>query len=519
MNKNKNNMNIPRFFCENQSEKIKNPLLVIRDISKSYRAKELFSGVDLTVNSNDRIAVVGANGIGKSALLKIIIGIEEADQGNIIKNKNLKIGYLPQETLWKSLQNTLLEEIYSVNMERLKLNSSHREGLVKNLLESFSFPEQFWQRRIKALSGGERTKLALAKILVSKPNLLILDEPTNHLDLRTIEWLEQFLLNWKKTMICVSHDRLFLDKMCDKTFELTKQGLQKYYCYYSEYVKEKQKRVEIQEKDYKNQQKYLKKQQEFIGRFRYKAATAGQVQSRIKQLKKIERLEKPKTDSNIKIAFDNIEKVCTKVLEINDLIIGGKQSPLFKIEGRIEANWGDKIGIIGNNGVGKSTLLKTIVNKRQLFTRKVKIGQGVRIGYYAQAHEELDPQKSILEEVASKTISNEEKIRNILGCLLLTQDETLKKIHQLSGGERAKVALAELVLQKSNFLILDEPTNHLDLPSKEVVTKMLKEYKGTILLVSHDRYILNEACNKIWEIKNKNLKEYLGNYKDYLYLK
>ncbi len=516
---NKNEIKIPRFFCEIQSEKIKNPLLVTRNISKSYGAEELFSGVDLTINSNDRIAIVGANGIGKSALLKIIIGIEETDEGYISKNKNLKIGYLPQETHWKSLQSTLLEEIYSVNMERLKLNSSRREGLVKNLLESFGFPEQFLQRKIKTLSGGERTKLALAKILVSKPNLLILDEPTNHLDLRTIEWLEQFLLNWKKTIICVSHDRLFLDKMCDKTFELTKQGLQKYYCYYSEYIKEKQKCVEIQEKNYKNQQKHFKKQQEFIDRFRYKAAIAGQVQGRIKQLKKVERLENPKTGSNIKIAFDDIEKVCTKVLEINDLIIGDKQSPLFEIEGRIEINWGDKIGIIGDNGAGKSTLLKTIINKHQLTTREARIGQGVKIGYYAQAHEELDPQKSILEEVASKTISNEEKIRSVLGCLLLTQDETAKKIDQLSGGERAKVALAELVLQKSNFLILDEPTNHLDLPSKEVVTNMLKEYKGTILLVSHDRYILNEACNKIWEIKNKNLKEYLGNYRDYLYLK
>ena len=192
---------------------------------------------------------------------------------------------------------------------------------------------------------------------------------------------------------------------------------------------------------------------------------------------------------------------------------------MFKTQNRIEVNWGDKIGIIGDNGTGKSTLLKTILHKHQHTTKEIKIGQGVKIGYYAQAHEELDPIKSILEEVASKTTSNEEKIRNVLGCLLFTQNETAKKINQLSGGERAKVALAELVLQKSNFLILDEPTNHLDLPSKEIITNMLKEYKGTILLVSHDRYILNEVCNKIWEIKNKNLKEYLGNYKDYLYSK
>ena len=525
---NKNEIKIPRFFCENSLKKIKNPLLVLRGISKSYETNDLFSGVDLTVNFNDRIAVVGANGIGKSALLKIIVGIEEADQGNIIKNKNFKIGYLPQETHWKSLQNTLLQEMRLVDIEALKLDKHRYKGLVQNLLESFGFSEQSWRREIKTLSGGERTKLAFAKILVSKPNLLILDEPTNHLDLRTIEWLEQFLLNWNKTIICVSHDRLFLDKICDKTFELTKQGLQKYYCPYSEYIKEKEKRVKIQEKNYKNQRKYFKKQQEFIDRFRYKAAIAGQVQSRIKQLARIERLENPKTSRDIKIAFDNIEKIRTKVLEMNDLIIGNKQSRLFEIQGRIEVNWGDKIGIIGDNGAGKSTLLKTIIGENENVAGMIKIGQaptpkglvwgqGVKIGYYAQAHEELDPEKTILEEVASKTIPDEEKIRNVLGCLLFTQNETDKKIDQLSGGERARVALAELILQRSDFLVLDEPTNHLDLPSKEVVTNMLKEYKGAILLVSHDRYILNKVCNKIWEIKNKNLKEYLGNYQDYLY--
>jgi ATP-binding cassette subfamily F protein 3 len=513
----KDNIKIPRFFYENSSEKIKNPILVLRNISKSYRAEDLFSDVDLTINSNDRIAVVGANGIGKSALLKIIIGVEEADQGNITKNKNLKIGYLPQETHWKSFENTLLQEIYSNGAKEMELNSHRYEGLVKNLLENFGFLEESWQRKIKTLSGGERTKLALAKILISKPSLLILDEPTNHLDLRTIEWLEQFLLNWNKTIICVSHDRLFLDKICDKTFELTKQGLQKYYCCYSEYIKEKQKQIEIQEKNYKNQQKYFKKQQEFIDRFRYKAAIAGQVQGRIKQLAKIERLEKPKTKSDIKIAFNDMEKTCTKVLEINDLIIGSESLPLFEIQDRIEVNWGDKIGIIGNNGTGKSSLLKSIIDKNQIVAGKVKIGQGVKIGYYAQAHEELDPKKTILEEVASKTIPDEEKIRNVLGCLLFTQNQTAKKIDQLSGGERARVALAELILQKSNFLVLDEPTNHLDLLSKEVVTNMLKEYKGTILLVSHDRYILNQVCNNIWEIKDKRLKAYLGNYKDYLY--
>ena len=513
----KNKIKIPRFFYENSLEKIKNPMLVLRNISKSYRAEGLFSDVDLTINFNDRIAIVGANGIGKSALLKIIIGAEEKDEGNITKNKNLKIGYLPQETHWKSLENTLLQEIYSNDAKEINMDSHRYEGLKENLLESFGFSEESLQRKIKTLSGGERTKLALAKILMLKPNLLILDEPTNHLDLRAIEWLEQFLLNWNKTILCVSHDRLFLDKICDKTFELTNQGLEKYYCRYSEYIKEKEKRVEIQEKKYKNQQKYFKEKQEFIDRFRYKATKAKGVQSVIKQLAKVEKLEKPKTKSDIKIAFDDINKTCTKVLEINDLVIGDELSPLFEIQNKIEVNWGDKIGIIGDNGTGKSSLLKFIVDKNQIVAGKIKIGQGVKIGYYAQAHEELDPEKTILEEVASKTIPDEEKIRNVLGCLLFSQDKTSKKIDQLSGGERARVALAELILQKSNLLVLDEPTNHLDILSKEVVTNMLKEYKGTILLVSHDRYILDKVCDNIWEIKNKNLKQYLSSYNDYLY--
>jgi ATP-binding cassette subfamily F protein 3 len=516
MNKN-NNFKIPKFFYENSLEKIQNPMLVLRNISKSYRAEGLFSDVNLTINSNDRIAIVGANGIGKSALLKIIIGAEEEDEGSITKNKNLKIGYLPQETHWKSLDNTLLQEIYSVDAKEINMDSHRYEGLVENLLQSFGFSEESWQRKIKTLSGGERTKLALAKILTLKPNLLILDEPTNHLDLRAIEWLEQFLINWNKTILCVSHDRLFLDKIFDKTFELTNQGLEKYYCRYSEYIKEKEKRVGIQEKNYKNQQKYFKEKQEFIDRFRYKATKAKGVQSVIKQIEKIEKLEKPKTKSDIKIAFDDIDKTCTRVLGINDLIVGDEQAPLFEIQNKIEVNWGDKIGIIGDNGTGKSSLLKAIINKNNQVFGKIKIGQGIKIGYYAQAHEELDYEKTILEEVASKTIPDEEKIRNVLGCLLFSQDKINKKIDQLSGGERARVALAELILQKSNLLVLDEPTNHLDLMSKEVVTNMLKEHNGTILLVSHDRYLLDKVCDNIWEIKNKNLKHYLGGYNDYLY--
>ena len=514
---NKSNIKIPRFFYESKTKKFKSPLFILRGVSKAYAGEELFSDIDLTVNFNDRISIVGPNGIGKSTLLKIITELEEPDDGGVDKNKDLRIGYLPQETHWNSLKNTLLEEIQSVNLGRRGTSDYHRsQGLIGDLLEGFGFSKESWQRKIETLSGGERTKLALAKILINNPNLLVLDEPTNHLDLETIEWLERFLLTFQMAIICVSHDRYFLDKICDKTFELVKGGLEKYYCAYSEYLEEKMKRFEGREKEYNQQQRYLKKQQKFIDRFRYKATIASRVKSRVKQLEKIERVEKLSTYRDIKINFDVDRKTCTKVLEIGNLTIGPENSPLFKTDENITVNWGDKVGIIGKNGAGKSTFLKTIL-KESLAKNRIKIGQGIKIGYYAQAHEELDPEKTVLEEVFSKTTAEEQKIRNVLGRLLLTQNETLKKIGSLSGGERAKVALAELILQKSNFLLLDEPTNHLDLTSKEAVTDVFKEFKGTILVISHDRYILNKACNAIWEIKDGSLQRYLGNYKDYQY--
>ncbi len=532
-----------------KSGSFKGSLITVSGLAKAFHDRQLFSDVTMTVNHDDRIAIVGNNGTGKSTLLKILVGIEEADSGRISKDKRLRIGYLPQETRWESLKNTVYHEIHSANLkmagliekkaayeekekaDRLsdeeatnyletmeKYNCSggyNYQGLIEELLIDFDFQKESWKRKVETLSGGERTKLALAKALVFDPTLLILDEPTNHLDIETVEWLEQFLSGWKKGIICVAHDRYFLDKVCDKTFELTPDGLEKYYCRYSDYVEEKQRRLEAAEREYSEQQRYLKKQQEFISRFRYNAATAARVQSRIKELKKVEILEKPTSTREIKIRFDVGPKICTKVLSINNAVIGPKGRALFSIPQIIEAMWGDKIGIIGNNGIGKSTLLKTIMNIIPPVTGKVRLNEKIIPGYYAQAHEELDPKKSVLDEIAAKTTEKEERIRNVLGRLLFTQDEVKKKISRLSGGELAKVALAELIIIPNNLLLLDEPTNHLDLSSKEAVTEVLKEYAGTILVISHDRYVLNKVCNKIWEIKDGMLTEYLGNYDDY----
>lgn len=549
----KSKIRIPKNLARGGAAATGDPLVILKDVAKSYGKEELFAGVRLKVMAGDRIAIVGANGMGKTTLLKMIIGEEEADEGTRELHRLTHIGYLPQETHWDSLQNTVFEEIHSANrkmkalmdkknalekkdkegtitetetaeylqlLEIYKENDGYRhEGLIERLLDDFGFAKESWIRTVATLSGGERTKLALAKVALTSPSVIILDEPTNHLDIETCEWLENFLLHWNKAIVCVSHDRYFLDRVCDKTYELTHHGLEKYNCRYSDYVIEKEERRERLEKDYKIQQNYLKQQQEFIDRFRYKATKASAVQSRIKMLEKMDLIELPEEPGkDIRIKLEAGKKLCRSVMKLDSVSIGPEGKPLFTQEGKIEVEWGDKVGIIGNNGMGKSTLLKSILGKMPLLKGKITVDGRAQVGYYAQAHEELDPEKIILDELASKTIESDERIRAVLGALLFSQNDVeKKKIKCLSGGERARVVLAELILQKLNMLLLDEPTNHLDLPSKEVITNVFKEYNGTIVLVSHDRYILNEVCNNIWEVKDGKLNHYLGNYEDYRY--
>ncbi len=530
------------------------PLIVLSKVSEKFNSQEVFKDVDLVVNQKDRIAIVGSNGMGKSTLLKIIIGLINPESGSVERNKNLRIGYLPQETNWNSLKNPILEEIksadhilYGLIKEKREYESlladkkqkdikakikeygvvSHdyetRKGyeyerLAEEILVKFDFSESDWIREVKSLSGGERTRLALAKVILCRPNILILDEPTNHLDLETIEWLENFLFGWKMVVIAVSHDHHFLDLICDKTFELTKSGLDKYYCNYSEYVREKAQKAKYLEEAGKRQDKYLTKQEEFIERFRYKATKARAVQSRIKMLDKIEKVKAPeKSRKKMKIQFGFSHGLPEKVLEIKNLVVGNKNTPLVIMEGVWEIGKRDKVGVIGSNGAGKSTLLKALNGKEKPLEGKISYSEKIKTGYYAQAHEELDPKKNILDEVGGKTNLGDEKVRNILGSLLFSGEDAKKMISDLSGGERARVAMAELILTNSNMLLLDEPTNHLDLASKDAVTEVLKDFSGPIIIVSHDRYVLNKVCNIIWEIKDGEAKKYLGNYDDYKY--
>ena len=538
------------------SAPFKNPLLILSGVSKSFSSKEIFSGVDLMVQQKDRIAIVGPNGTGKSTLLKMIVGTTDCDEGSVDRNKNLKIGYLPQETNWGSLDNEIITELKSADENIFKLinkkkkyeqlvfetegkdseeninkyekitrqyevNRGHNyEIFAEKILREFDFSEDDWKRTVRSLSGGERTRLALAKIVLCQPNILILDEPTNHLDLETIIWLESVLVESEMTIIAVSHDEYFLNLVFDKTFELTKNGLEKYYCNYSGYIEEKKKRREGVEARYKRQEKYLGKQQEFIDRFRAKATKARAVQSRIKMLDKIEKVEKTEKDGKkIRIKFDEFPRLPHKVLEIEDLLIGKIDLPLTTFNGKWEIEKENKIGIIGPNGAGKSTFLKTVIGKKEVTQGKIKFSNEVKIGYYAQAHEDLDPKKTILEEVEAKTDANENKVRSILGSLLFSGKDVYKSISDLSGGERARVAIAELILGNSNMLFLDEPTNHLDLESKEIIAGVLKSFNGPIMMVSHDRYVLDEVCNVIWEIENNKVTKYFGNYADYKHRK
>ncbi len=535
-----------------KSKPIEGSLVILSNVSKRFGAQKIFSGIDLVVNSGDRIAIIGPNGMGKSTLVKIIMGQEEIDDGDVQKNKNLSIGYLPQETHWDSLNNTILEEMVSADktIYNLIIKKRKLENLISNIkrdnldekikdygeivsdyedrkgyeyeesaeevLEKFNFPESEWKRKIKSLSGGEKTRLALAKIILQKPNILILDEPTNHLDLDTIGWLENFLVNWNGAILAISHDKRFLDLVCDKTFELQIDGLEKYYCNYSSYLEERSEREQKKGEEYKRQEKYLSEQNKFIERFRYKATKARAVQSRIKMLDKIDKVQKPEEDKKkVKIRFNISKRLPQKVLEVEDLFVGGKSFPLAVFEGKWIVEKDNKIGIIGSNGAGKSTFLKTLIGKNDSIEGKIKFSSGVKIGYYAQAHEELDPKKNILEEVESKIREGQEKIRTVLGALLFSGEDVFKKISALSGGERARVALAELILSESNMLILDEPTNHLDIRSKDAMNEVLKSFNGPVIIVSHDRSVLSEICNIIWEIKNNEVKKYLGDYDDF----
>lgn len=531
-------------------------LLQAQNVARYFGAARLFSSLSLTIQDRDRIALVGRNGSGKSTLLKILAGEEAPDEGRVSTAKNIQIGYLAQRTgiisqksIWQEML-SVFDEVIQVEADMRELEHQlaqenvlndeelYRETLkdydtlqnkfkdmngysykseIKAVLGGFHFYEEDYDTVITELSGGQKTRLALAKLLLEKPDLLILDEPTNHLDMDTLTWLEGYLKSYPSAILIVSHDRYFLDELVNEVYDLSYGKITHYSGNYSNYLTKKEKHIEKQWKDFEQQQKEIQKLEQFVQKNISRATTSKRAQSRQKQLEKIERLDKPQTYAkSADIIFKPEQESGNLVLQVNNLTVGYDNIPTAE-NINFEVRRNDIIAIVGPNGVGKSTLLKTIVGKLEALAGEVIKGTKVDIGYYDQEQENLTQNKTILNELWDEhPTMNEESIRSLLGSFLFSGDDVLKTIHSLSGGEKARVALAKLALNRDNFLILDEPTNHLDIDSKEALENSLLHFEGTILFVSHDRYFINRLATEIIEIHPDHSTLYLGNYDYYI---
>jgi len=532
-------------------------MLQLTSAAKRFGERTLFEGLDWLVTPQDRIGLVGGNGSGKTTLLRILAGTETLDSGEIVRAKNLTVGYLPQDGL-KLEGRTVFEECLSVFSEVLRLEQEqheladslahldpesaayqaaadrfHRvqdefqaldgytiEARVGSVLAGLSFPKQDWYRRTEEFSGGWQMRIALAKLLLEKPNLLLLDEPTNHLDLEARNWLEEYLGSYPNAFIIVSHDRYFLDVTVKKIMEVWNKRVHFYAGNYSRYQTLKQERLAQLEAAHKNQQERIHHLEVFITRFRYQATKASQVQSRIKELEKIERIELPVEEKTIHFRFPQPKASGRVVQEFKHVAKSYGATPVFScVNFLIER--GDRIALIGQNGAGKSTLIRMLAGTEPLTAGERITGHNVGIDYFAQdQYKVLDPQARLLDDIASlMPRATETELRNLLGCFLFSANDVFKPIGVLSGGERNRYALARMLLTPSNLLLLDEPTNHLDLRAKDVLLDALLEFSGTVVFVSHDRYFIDKLATKVFEIGNGAVSIYPGNYEDYLWRK
>ena len=534
-------------------------LLQTQNVTRRFGGEVLFSGITFEIKANARIGLVGRNGAGKSTLLKIIGDIEAPDEGQVIKRKDLTIGFLDQHgglesdrSIWdemleifrpileieqrmrdlelKMADSNQMDEYESESLykeyNRLQETFDRRNGYgyrseIKMVLHGFQFFEEDYDTPIAHLSGGQKTRLSLAKLLLEKRDLLILDEPTNHLDIDTLSWLETYLMNYRGALVIVSHDRYFLDKITTETYEMNFGQLDYFKGNYSAYLEEKAARYEKQQKDFEKQQKEIADMEEFIARNLARASTTRRAQSRRKQLEKMDRITAPKGNERAAyFAFTPERESGNVILQGTDLSVGYKPDTILSEGINLDIRKGDTIALIGPNGIGKSTLLKTLVNKIPPMAGEVSLGTKIDIGYYEQEQENLTRNKSVLNEVwDDHPLLNEETIRTFLGSFLFTGEDVEKSISSLSGGERARVSIAKLALNHDNFLVLDEPTNHLDIDSKEVLENALIDFEGTLLFVSHDRYFINRLANKIIEIEPEGATLYLGDYDYYLHKK
>lgn len=520
-----------------------------QDLEQRFGGNTIFSNISFSVPDNARIGLVGPNGAGKTTLLKIMTGQQEPTSGQFTINKGLKVGYIAQEnaldenkTIWDEML-TVFDNLIEKNKRITKMQEQiaehpededllkrydqlaydfEQEGgftyqaEIKSILNGFNFKENTWQKVIGTLSGGEKTRLAFVKLLLQKPPVLLLDEPTNYLDLDTLDWLEAFLKNYQGAIITVSHDQYFLDHLANQIFELNFGKLTTFKGNYSQYVKERELMDNQQEAAYEKQQEKIKKEEEFIQKNLVRASTTKRAQSRRKALDKMERIKPPKHKQKVRINFTSDRPSGKEVLIAKDLTIGYPDKTMVS-DIDFQVNKNDRVAIIGPNGIGKSTLLKTIMKKLEPKDGSIKYGASLDIGYYDQELQSLDPSKTVLDTIWDRHKTMPEKdVRSILASFLFTAEDIDKTVGQLSGGQKARLTLTVLSLEKDNFLLMDEPTNHLDIEAKEVLEQALDNYDGTLLFVSHDRYFINELANKIISVRDGHAKIYNGNYSYYL---
>ncbi len=527
-------------------------ILQANKIERSFAGEVLFDNINLQVDERDRIALVGKNGAGKSTLLKILVGEEEPTSGEINKKKDISLSYLAQDSRFES-ENTIYDEMLHVfddlrrtekqlrqmelemgeksgedldklmsDYDRLSENFRQAGGFtyeadIRAILNGFKFDESMWQMKIAELSGGQNTRLALAKMLLEKPNLLVLDEPTNHLDIETIAWLENYLVNYSGALIIVSHDRYFLDKVATITLDLTKNSLDRYVGNYSRFVELKEQKLATEAKNYEKQQKEIAALEDFVNRNLVRASTTKRAQSRRKQLEKMERLDKPEAGKkSANMTFQSEKTSGNVVLTVENAAIG-YDGEILSEPINLDLRKMNAVAIVGPNGIGKSTFIKSIVDQIPLIKGEKRFGANVEVGYYDQTQSKLTASNTVLDELWNDfKLTPEVEIRNRLGAFLFSGDDVKKSVGMLSGGEKARLLLAKLSMENNNFLILDEPTNHLDIDSKEVLENALIDFDGTLLFVSHDRYFINRVATHVLELSENGSTLYLGDYDYYV---
>ena len=527
-------------------------ILQANKIERSFAGEVLFDNINLQVDERDRIALVGKNGAGKSTLLKILVGEEEPTSGEINKKKDISLSYLAQDSRFES-DNTIYDEMLHVfddlrstekqlrqmelemgektgadlenlmsNYDRLSENFRQAGGFtyeadIRSILNGFKFDESMWQMKIAELSGGQNTRLALAKMLLEKPNLLVLDEPTNHLDIETIAWLENYLVNYRGALIIVSHDRYFLDKVATITLDLTKHSLYRYVGNYSSFVEQKEQKLLTEAKNYEKQQKEIAALEDFVNRNLVRASTTKRAQSRRKQLEKMERLDKPEAGKkSANMTFHSDEVSGNVVLAVENAAIG-YDGEILSEPINLDLRKMNAVAVVGPNGIGKTTFIKSIVDQIPFIKGEKRFGANVEVGYYDQTQSKLTLSNTVLDELWNDfRLTPEVEIRNRLGAFLFSGDDVKKSVGMLSGGEKARLLLAKLSMENNNFLILDEPTNHLDIDSKEVLENALIDFDGTLLFVSHDRYFINRVATHVLELSENGSTFYLGDYDYYV---